>query len=399
MNITRYNYIFIAFLTLLGANHCVSQSLSYYKTLKDTTYRVEKLGYDKHLQITVPKDFQSKLPQTFPLIVIFDMQNQSNYDYMLKSIDYMTLNSQMPASVIIGIEAGKDAKRIWETLIDTNNVKALGNKNEEYIFDELIPLARQQFRASSFTLLIGHSRYGYFTTYLLAKHPKELSAVISLSPYFVDQPNPDSTKNFDVLKLLKREIAATRLNHTLYYRLAEGNDYPKGAYKQLDEAVIRGQFANSRFDAAGWYLPQTTHIAVPGLTVTRALYDVFSYWLSCQNGYLYDKKQLTAADIIKSQSDVKSHYGTPLAFSLGVLNGKGWEFYNEKDYVTAILAWKQLVKNYPNFPEGYLNLARCQKRLNLKSDDYRKLFKESLDQSVYLNETQKAALLKEADEL
>ena len=53
-----------------------------------------------------------------------------------------------------------------------------------------------------------------------------------------------------------------------------------------------------------------------------------------------------------------------MEFSLGILNGKGWYFYNEKEYEKAIEAWKILIDSYPNFSEGYLYIMDAQIQLN-----------------------------------
>ena len=74
---------------------CTGQTLERYRTIKDTSYMSKNLGYKKHLQITVPIEYQDGLSQSFPLIIVFDMQNQRNYQYILHNIDYLTANEQI----------------------------------------------------------------------------------------------------------------------------------------------------------------------------------------------------------------------------------------------------------------------------------------------------------------
>lgn len=167
--------------------NCHSQGLERYRMLKDTSMVSKSLGYKKHIQITVPVEYQENLPQSFPLVLIFDMQNQRQYQYILKSIDFLTSNEQIPSAVIVGVEAGSGNRRYRETQLKVSDSTGMAEKNEAYIFNELIPLLRGRFKASSFTILVGHSRYGFLTTYLLAKHPNDLNAVVSISP-FMQQP-------------------------------------------------------------------------------------------------------------------------------------------------------------------------------------------------------------------
>jgi hypothetical protein len=99
------------------------------------------------------------------------------------------------------------------------------------------------------------------------------------------------------------------------------------------------------------------------------------------------------------KSKIKTHYGTSLPFSIGILNGKGYSFYNKRDYSNAILAWRQLVTQYPNFVQGYINIAKCQKALKQSTDQTIREFKANLRQSSIFNAEQKEILLKEAEAL
>jgi tetratricopeptide (TPR) repeat protein len=381
-------------LTLIGLVafifNCRGQSLERYRTLKDTTYLTKNLGYKKHLQITVPVEYQENLPQSFPLIVVFDMQNQRQYQYILKAIDYLTANEQMPSAVIVGVEAGRGSNRYRETQFKISDTSGMGEKNEAYIFNELIPMLRGSFKASPFTMLIGHSRYGFFTTYLLAKHAQELNAVVSISPFIEQSP-------LNLAVLLPQAIKNTGLNHMLYYRYAMGNDYPED-YKKLTAALKAPGFKSGNFNADGWWFPQADHNTTPALTISRSLYEVFEYWYSCQNQYIGEQnKSVGIIDELKQK--IKTHYGTSLSFSLGILNGKGYAFYNKNDYANALLAWQQLVKQYPNFVQGYLNIAKCQKALKQSTEQTIKDFKANLQQSSIFTAEQKAGLLKEAADL
>jgi pimeloyl-ACP methyl ester carboxylesterase len=383
--ITLLTFICLPFTVL-----CSGQALERYHTLKDTSLVSKNLGYKKHIQITVPVEYQENLPQNFPLIIVFDMQNQRQYQYILKSIDFLTANEQMPSAVIVGVEAGKGGNRYRETQLKISDTAGTAEKNDAYIFSELIPLLRSSFKAGQFTMLVGHSRYGFLTTYLLAKHPQELNAVVSISP-FMQQPQ------FNLASMLTQEIKKNEPRHMVYYRYAMGNDYPED-YKRLTAELKAPDFKPKNFDADGWWFPQADHNTTPGLTITRALCEVFGYWHSCQAQYLNDGNKDLALD---GELDKKmtAHYGASLSFSISTLNGKGYAFYNKADYANAILAWRQLVKQYPNFVQGYLNIAKCQMALKQPTDQTISEFKTNLAQSSMLNADQRAGLLKEAEEL
>ena len=64
-------------------------------------YRFEPGHPDDGVALTVPLEWQEDIDRRFPLIVIFDSQNKRSHGYMLRTIDYLTSNEQMPASVIV----------------------------------------------------------------------------------------------------------------------------------------------------------------------------------------------------------------------------------------------------------------------------------------------------------
>ncbi len=383
--LTLFTFICLSLNTL-----CSGQALERYRTLKDTAWVSKNLGYQRHIQITVPVEYQENLPQSFPLIIVFDTQNQRQYQYLLKSIDFLTANEQMPSAVIVGVEAGKGGYRYRETQLKISDTTGLGEQNDAYIFNELIPLLRSKYKAGRFTVLAGHSRYGFFTTYLLAKHPQQLNAVVSMSA-FMQQPG------FDLSAMFTQEIKRNQPQHMVYYRYAMGNDYPED-YKKLTNALKAPDFKPKNFDFDGWLFPQADHNTTPGLTITRALCEIFGYWHNSQAQYLTDDNKDVGL-ITDLDKKMTAHYGASLAFSISTLNGKGYAFYNQADYANAILAWRQLVKQYPNFVQGYLNIAKCQKALKQPTNQTISEFKANLAQSSMFNADQKADLLKDAEGL
>ena len=236
---------------------CSGQSLERYHTLKDTSWVSKNLGYQKHIQITVPVEYQEDLQQNFPLIIVFDMQNQRQYQYILKSIDFLTANEQMPSAVIVGVEAGKGGNRYRETQLKISDTSGMGENNDAYIFNELIPLLRNSFKAGQFNMLVGHSRYGFLTTYLLAKHLQELNAVVSISP-FMQQPN------VNLATMLTQGVKKNEPDHMVYYRYAMGDEINiLTIIKNFTAELKAPDFKPKRFDADGWWFPQADHNTTP----------------------------------------------------------------------------------------------------------------------------------------
>ncbi|MGQ3130878.1 MAG: alpha/beta hydrolase-fold protein [Flavobacteriales bacterium] len=358
------------------------QNYERYKALPDTSISSKYLGFTKNISVTVPLEWQKDLDRDFPLILVFDRQNQRSHNFILHTIDYLTSNEQMPSAVIISVESEQKYRGL-ETLHKASDAKGLAEENEKFLFEELIPLAEEQYKASPFRLFIGHSRYGYFTTSLLISRMNELNGVISLSPFFT-QPNvdlTDSIKNID-----KQEFTSCK-----YYRFGIGNDYLSD-FSKMDPAIR--QLHTSTFNAKGFLFKEAAHNVTPGLTIGVALYEIFEEWSKNQARYLAnEQKELSIIDSL--EKDIQSHYGSRLEFSIGTLNGKGWYFYNEGQFKKAIEAWELLLRSYPNFSEAYVYIIEAQIQLKENYAQTINRFEASLAKSNIYSDTEKDELRQE----
>ncbi|PQJ82821.1 alpha/beta hydrolase-fold protein [Polaribacter glomeratus] len=370
-------------LFLIFTESILSQNYESYKKLIDTTIFSSHLGYTKDISIIVPKHWQKDIDKTYPLTIIFDKQNTRSHEFIINTIDYLTINDQIPSTIIVSVKSDT-MKRTRETLHKATSFDGQAEENELFIFNELIPLIEEKYKASKFRMFIGHSRYGYLTTYLFEKRLKDLNAVISLSPFFTTQKN---------INLSDSIIAVNSYNgkFTKYYRYGIGNDFPD-EFKLMEKSL---KFINNKLiDAKGVLFQEAHHNSTPGLIAPTALYDVFEYWSNQVNNFFSirnkDVNQLTIAS-----QNIKNHYGQELRASIGILNGKGWEFFNDKQFEKAIVVWEILLNEYPNFSEGFLNIIWAQEELNLDTKTTLKKLIKSLNNSEFYSESEKKEILKE----
>lgn len=379
--------IIIVFLvSCLGFFSLQAQEYERYKKLTDTSILSGHLGYERAISVVVPIEWQADIDREFPLIVIFDRQNERSVGYMLQTIDYMTSNEQIPGCVVITVGSVMQ-HRYHETLDEASSPDGRMDANARFLFEELIPMAENNYKAGEFRLLIGHSRYGYFTTAMLASHWNELSGVISISPVF-------RQKGVDLTDSLSR-AARENLGTIRYYRYAIGNDYPE-EYEYMDDVLSR--LGPTRMDAHGWLFPEADHNVTPGLCIAQALYEIFAYWSGIQQAYM-DMEGVPMLEIFNMEVQMNKHYGAPLRFALGILNGKGWDAYNRKEYGEAIDAWDNLLAQYPNYSEAYLYIMDAVIQLGRDPELTYRRFLESIQDSAFYTVEEKSELRKEADEL
>ena len=385
MHLNR-TFVHFIFCLLICSSSVNAQEFERYKVLLDTTIASKQLGYDRPITITVPFEWQQDTDKDFPVIVVFDRQNPRSHTYILNTIDYLTSNEQMPSCIIISI-ASDEEHRYTETLHRASDANGMAEANEAFLFDELLSLAEKRFKANKFRLFIGHSRYGYFTTGLLHSRTEQLNGVISLSPFFSEK-NVSLTDSMAI-------IIGEKHPSTLYYRFGIGNDYPED-YKAMESVIGPIKHKNLNFD--GQLFKDADHNVTPGLIIAPALYDVFEFWYSQQ--LAYSRRAANGlAELKELEATIAAHYGKPLCFSLGILNGKGWEYFNNSEYDKAIEAWNILLDNYPNFSEAYLGIIEARMHLSENISALAVKFKKSLANSSVYSEAEKSEFLAEFDRL
>ncbi|TNE52865.1 MAG: hypothetical protein EP338_13840 [Bacteroidetes bacterium] len=380
LRITCFTMFFASVLQLYG------QKYERYKVLKDTSLYSPSLKFERDIKVSVPIEWQSNSNQKYPLIIVFDSQNERSHGYILRTIDYLTSTEQMPSCIVVSV-ASTQQFRYAETLPVATNSKGLARANEHFLFQELIPLAENEWKASDFRLFIGHSRYGYFTTSLFQQYPDDLNAVISLSPFFRE-------KNVNLIDSMS-SLSHREFSSNKYYRFGIGDDYPED-FRAMEEKLNTVQ--NPTLNLIGWHFPHADHNATPGLIIGRALYEIFAHWSAQQAIYL-DESQQNFDTIRGLEKEVRVHYGSDLRFSLGVLNGKGWQFYGNSDYEQAIQAWKILIKNYPSFSEAWLYIAETETKLGRDHSKSLQAFRQSIQNSEFYSDEEKKELFVELEQL
>ena len=174
-----------------------------------------------------------------------------------------------------------------------------------------------------------------------------------------------------------------------------GDDFPSDYYKM--DSVIKG-INTPYFNAKGFLFKEAGHNVTPGLTVGISLYEIFEIWAACQNKYM-DKSILDIHAFDSLENEISNFYGNRLKFSIGTLNGKGWFFYNERQYEKAIKVWELLIQKYPNFSEAYLYIIDA--KIQLKKDYLNDIdeLKNSLKFSDFYNEEAKYEIMEKLKEM
>ncbi len=160
-----------------GYNNYKTDTLPFYsETLDDTIFA----------DIHYPLSFEFKNEEmTFPLIVLFDSQHDNAHPYNIESINYLTCDNQMPDCIIVGIPFSSE-NRLYRTSAEVPDGDTFSGiqKMEMFLFDELKPVLKKEYKADDYTIIAGHSRTGYLVNYLMAKKYGQINVVISTSGFY-----------------------------------------------------------------------------------------------------------------------------------------------------------------------------------------------------------------------
>ncbi len=288
----------------------------------------------------------------------------------------------MPEAIIIGLSTENNHKRLWETSLKASMNNANGESFIRFLYEELIPWAEVELNCGSNRIFIGHSRFGYFSSYLLTNKFTELTGVVSLSPFFKEP-------NVNVVDSLKSRLLTTPLNHTVYYRFITGDSITDTKDYSLMKSFLSHAKPVKNFNWKGTAFYNAKHMAVPGLGVMPSLLEIFDFWSNEMTKVLQSEQRFTP-DVYKSFTQkMKSHYGDGIGLGLAVLNGIGYKFYNNQKYDDARTAWQALLQEYPMFTDAYISIAKSySKEANKKAavEMYRKAKQELANNFFYSKE-------------
>jgi len=363
----------------------------YYNAPIDTILASKSLNKKEEITIILPRAYRKDKSTKYPVIIVFDRQNRKEFREIYESINYLVSFDGMPESIIIAI---KSDNRLLETSFLPSKENAQGEQMIGFLYDELIPWAEANFNTGKSRIFIGHSRFGYFSSYLLQNKLTELTGVISCSPWF-------SELNINIVDSLKEKLQKKHLTHEVYYRFVP--DYSVSGNK--DYLLMKSSLSNEsvkNFNWKGIEYEYANHLLTPGLSVMPSLLDIFGYWNTEQmNIFINDTVSFTANDYEVFVDKMRDHYGDKLGLGINQLNGIGFTFYNNKKYEAAIETWKILLNEFPMFAQGYVNIANAYKKEG-KNAEVIKNCKEAMSQlktNTFYSSEEKEELVQEIKDL
>jgi enterochelin esterase-like enzyme len=301
---------------------------SYQKPIEISLYS-EALNDSVYLEIILPQELKNQTSAKYPIIYLLDKQLENNYRYNLNTIDYLSTLQWMPKAIIVGIAFSQKNRASW-----TFPNESGGQADDLILFIEkdLNNELKKKYPISTFNLLIGHSRTAIFSSYALSKSPDFFNGIIANSVSNFDFGEDYQEKQFDIF-LNTMESRP----HKYYYYFSVGEkaygDLHESAADTLNSYLLSKKLPENL--AWKYYKHQIAHDLTPGLTVGKALSEVFKdYGRRIDLCFALAKKSSNKVpwdDFLGLYSAISSELGFTVQASDLFFNSIASEYYNDYD--------------------------------------------------------------------
>ena len=313
---------------------------------------------DRKIFIQLPNDY-GKVNKHYPLILLFDAQDQTLYNYTSSVIDRLTWTNDIPEAIFVGIVQNERSK---ELNFESNELSSSQFLN--FVKNDLINYLGNRYSLNGYYTLIGHSLGGQFVTNAMLTYPATFKSVISISGA-LNYPNKDNAVKSKTLTKINDYIATTPDSNflRLKYYFSTGDDgfqdsgFKMGALK-VDSALkaYKSNSKNWHFD----FLKGFNHMTTPLLSIPSGLTFIFHDWhfsdSLAMDVLLYHKSD--PLKVLKAKKDlINNSYGSDIVLPYN-------SFYQFADYNLskgeldgAETLAKQIVDLYPNDDESYSLMA------------------------------------------
>jgi enterochelin esterase-like enzyme len=362
------------------------------------------LGESIRVNIHLPETFRFSSDHTrYPVILIFDSQHTRSYPHIIRSMDLLTSETQIPESIIVGVPFNFQ-NRLYFTSGQKKEQDTISGieKMEQFIFSELLPLLKKNYKASDYLSITGHSRTAFLVNYLAWKHPENVNNVLSLSGFL----------NESLLSLDTFVAFLTHKNHfpgkfRYYYTagttLEELNYLTE--YRQLKERLALCDMPDQVFTHYREE-PYANHMTNYWISVPYIFTDIFSEYNSVLDRWFFEKldRKQTGNPLEEFRKDLEEA-GKKTGHSLNpglthIFSLANHFAYSRQDYTTAEQFMLLGLEYFSDYPDFYVELAEYSRLMNDhdKAARYVQIMKEKVTRNPLLSDAEKRAYLENLNE-
>lgn len=261
--------------TILIVLACVTYAFSFAQvTYKEISSA--RLSSERKLKIKLPKDYDSKAEEKYPVIIVFD--GDYLFEPVAGQVDFQTYFDNMPSSIVVGIMQGEE--RFYDSYYDplTGLPTESGLRFHDFVADELLPYLDKEYNTSKFRVAVGHDIMGNFINSYLFKEDLDFNAYVCISPDFVG-----SLRNFvsKRLELFKDDI--------FYYLATSEKDIPEIREKIMATNTLINEVENQNLTYYFDDFESETHYSLVTGAISRSFDKIFDIYNPLREKELEEK--------------------------------------------------------------------------------------------------------------
>jgi uncharacterized protein len=352
----------ISLLFLFGllplANNSLAQEKQALVSAEKISINSSVLGEERVISIFLPDNYEAT-SQKYPVLYLLD--GRTHFQHAIAATTFLSNGGIIPKMIVVSIH-NVDRNRDFSP-VHTERIPTSGGAENflHFLSEELTPYISEKYRASSFSILMGHSFGGTFTAFSLLTNPELFNAYIAISPYL------QYADNYIVKE--SKKLLKPKYDHPKYFYMTVGNepDY----IEPLEEfsTTIQDKSKNA-IDLKFVKMESEDHTSIPYLSLFNGLRFVFSGWQLPQEKYT---EGLDAID--KHYKNISSRFDYEIKTPENVINILGYKHLQNNNIETAIEVFKENVKRYPRSANVYDSLGEAYEnndQLGLAKKNYQK---------------------------
>ena len=334
----------------------------------------------------------------YPITIIFDSQHERTYPHIINSLDLLTNETQIPETIIVGVPFNMGNRRYLTSnqRMDGDSIAGI-ERMALFLFEELLPMLRTEFKGNAFLTLIGHSRTAYLVNYLTYQRPAEINLAISLSGFFDEEEV--SLSSFHSLLTDPRHFpqrfqyfytAGTSLEEQPYYLECKTLDSLL-ALKESGEKVKTTFIPIENANHLSNYWTSLPLILMNAFSSYNAILDT---WLQQKLDSVSSKTAVAQfkADVINAGKEAGIIYNPGLTHIYSLTSHFA---HQRNDYPTAIAFLEYGLDFYPEYLDFYVELIAFCKMLDDsgKLKMYKAILQKKVEESPHISQAEKEEYL------
>lgn len=341
------------------------------ETIKSASENLERKIY-----VQLPINY-GQVNKRYPVILLFDAQDQSLYNYTSSAVDRLIWTNDIPEAIFIGIVQNDRSKELNFENYEISSLKFL-----DFIKNDLLTYLSKKYALNGYYTLIGHSLGGQFVTNATMTYPETFKSAISISGA-LNYPKKDNVVKSKILDKIDRYLSTTpddNIARQKYYFSSGDDGFQESGFK-LGALQVDSSLKSNKANLKSWhfdFLKGYNHMTTPLLSIPAGLTFVFQDWhfsdSLAMDVLVYHKKDPLKV-LERKKALIAKSYGNDIELPYNSYTQFASYYLSKGETNKAEVLVKQLITLYPNEDESYSLMAEVAiKKGNVKNaiENYKK---------------------------